>query len=387
MLDIPSHAVALSRPLALGSGSLRVAVKECIAVAGLPTRCGSPALQDSPPQAAHARVVEALLAAGCAILGTANMHELAFGVTGVNAFLGTPVNPNWPARIPGGSSSGSAALVAPGTCDFTVGTDTGGSVRMPACCCGVFGLKPTFGRIDRTGTLPAESSLDCIGPLAASAGMLARAMECLDPTFRRADAAGPFQLVRIEAEAAGDVAAAFAGALAGVATRPGLLPCMRPAYEAGLVVIDAEAGRAYGALAASGAPMDETVRARILQAVKSFSPGALERAEAVRRAFRAEVDRALESADALVLPTMPVVPPTLEEARDMRALIPLTALLRPFNLSGHPALTVPLRTAEGLPAGLQLVGRHGEDERLCAVAEWLARRIAGEPANLPGQDR
>lgn len=382
-LDSP----ALSRPLALGTGSLRVAVKECIAIAGLPTRCGSAAFEDSPAQVVHARVVEALLDSDCMIVGTANMHELAFGVTGVNTFLGTPVNPNWPTRIPGGSSSGSAALVASAECDFTIGTDTGGSVRMPACCCGVFGLKPTFGRIDRAGVLPAESSLDCVGPFAASAGMLTRAMACIDPTFRRADASGPFALVRIDVEAAVDVADAFFAALDGIAVRSTTLPGMQAAYEAGLVVINTEAARAYGALARSGAVIDETVRSRILQAMEAFSIEVLESAEAVRESFRAEVDRALDGADALVLPTMPVVPPTLEEARDMRALIPLTALVRPFNLSGHPALTMPIRTAEGLPSGLQIVGRHGEDERVCAVAEWLSSRIGGRQADSGGQDR
>lgn len=93
------------------------------------------------------------------------MHELAFGITGINHAFGTPINPKYPELIPGGSSSGSAAAVAAKQADFTLGTDTGGSIRMPAACCGVFGLKPTFGRVSRKGVYPPSSSLDCVGPL------------------------------------------------------------------------------------------------------------------------------------------------------------------------------------------------------------------------------
>ncbi len=111
---VPKSDPAMTRTLALGSGGLSVAVKECLDIAGLTTRCGSAALADMPPVEKHAQVVTRLLDADCRIIGTANMHELAFGVTGINVYLGTPVNPNWPDRIPGGSSSGSAVLVARG---------------------------------------------------------------------------------------------------------------------------------------------------------------------------------------------------------------------------------------------------------------------------------
>ena len=373
---------ALSRPLQIGGNGLKVAVKECLGIKGIPTRCGSPVFAENPSETENATVVDSLIAAGCAIIGTANMHELAFGVTGINRFLGTPLNPRWPDRIPGGSSSGAASLVASASCDFAVGTDTGGSVRMPACCCGVFGMKPTFGRISRKGAVPATTSLDCIGPLAGSAELLTQAMECMDPSFRREEPAGPFRIVNIDVRSESRIAQAFAAAMGGLTVSSSRLDGLDSAYDAGLVVINAEIADTFGEIARHGDGMDEAVRGRILSAAEQFSPDALDRAEQVRAVFRREVDDALQGFDALALPTMPVVPPTLDQAGDMRALLPLTAFVRPFNLSGHPAITVPIRTSDGLPAGIQLVGRFQEDARLCAVAEWLVRQMAARPQNV-----
>lgn len=161
--------------LDIGAHGVQVMVKECLGIAGLATRCGSQAFADAPAETAHSAIVERLIGAGAQIIGRVTMHELAFGVTGRNDFAGTAPNPNWPDRIVGGSSSGTAAAVAAGLCDFAVGTDTGGSIRQPACCNGVFGLKPSFGAIDCTGAIPRASSLDVIGPMAASADMLAKA--------------------------------------------------------------------------------------------------------------------------------------------------------------------------------------------------------------------
>lgn len=142
----------------LGEGELTFAVKDSLDIAGFPTHAGSPVLQDAPPAVRHAAVVEALLDNGCQLRGKTTLHELAFGVTGINPHSGTPRNTHYPQLIPGGSSSGSAAVVAAGEVDFAVGTDTGGSVRMPAACCGVVGLKPSFGRLSRAGVMPTESS-------------------------------------------------------------------------------------------------------------------------------------------------------------------------------------------------------------------------------------
>ncbi|WP_240453861.1 amidase [Chachezhania antarctica] len=361
----------MTRSLDLGTpGGLTVAVKECLAIEGLPTRAGSAAFEDAPAATAHATVVTQLISSGCHLTGRANMHELAFGMTGANAHCGTPLNPNWPDRIPGGSSSGSAVLVAAGEVEFAVGTDTGGSVRQPAACCGVYGLKPTFGRISRAGALPVGSSLDCIGPFARNTEMLARAMEAMDPTFTALPARmGRLAAVTVTADA--EVAEAFRKATGTLAVaQPVTLPHLEDAFHAGMTVISAELATEFGALVLSNATLGADVRARILKGCE-VTTADLAEAEAIRAVFTAEVDAALETVDALLLPTLPSVPPTWDQAEDPAAIPPLTRFVRPFNLSGHPALTIPILTDAGLPAGLQLVARKGADALLCALARGI----------------
>ncbi|SLN59951.1 Glutamyl-tRNA(Gln) amidotransferase subunit A [Aquimixticola soesokkakensis] len=377
MPQIVTDPQTITRRLALGGEAPRVLIKECLGVQGVATRCGSHAFEDAPVETAHSAIVARLLEQGCAIEGTVTMHELAFGVSGVNAYAGTALNPTWPDRIPGGSSSGAAAAVAAGLCDFAVGTDTGGSIRQPACCCGTFGLKPTFGSVDRRGAIPRASTLDCIGPLAATAPMLTKAASLMIPAFEPV-VLEDFSLNGVAVAAEPDVLAAVERALEPWDVPYVALPSLEAAFNAGLVLINAEIANEFGHLARSNATLGADVKTRILAAL-AVTDAQVDQAEAVRARFCDEVDAALARVDALVLPTMPCVPPTLDEARDPQSLIPLTSLVRPFNLSGHPALTIPLRTAEGLAAGLQLVGRKGEDARLCAVAERLARHLA-DPA-------
>lgn len=370
---IPSQTI-LTNALSIGSDGPRVMVKECLGIAGLPTRCGSAAFADAPAETQHSAIVLRLLEQGAQITGTVTMHELAFGVSGVNAFAGTAPNPAWPDRIPGGSSSGSAAAVAAGLCEFAVGTDTGGSIRQPACCCGVFGLKPTFGAISRAGAVPRGSSLDVIGPFAASAAMLTKAAQMMIEGFTPTNIELP-RLARVNVPAEPDIVSALDNALTGLQTPLVSLSLFEDAFHAGLTVINHEIAQEFGQLARSDASLGADVKARILAALAT-TDAQLAEAERVRAKFTAEVDAALKGFDALVLPTMPCVPPTLAQAQDPRALISLTALVRPFNLSGHPAVTLPLRTESGLPAGLQLVAKKGDDARLCALAETLADRLS-----------
>lgn len=368
---------ALTRKLELGENGLRVAIKECLAIAGLSTRCGSAALADTAVQAEHSAVVSNLLESGCRIIGTANMHELAFGVTGINQYLGTPINPKWPDRIPGGSSSGSAVITAQGACDFAVGTDTGGSVRMPAACCGVFGMKPTFNRISRLGAIPADTSLDCIGPITRSAAMMSKAMAAIDPGFRAQKltnapriAAMSFEAQELDAR----VQASYQNCLDQVEYHDIVVDSMESAYKAALSIINREVFLAFGELAKASQDMGDDVRDRIL-AAGQVSDQQVGEAEAIRGLFSREIDAALSEADILILPTFPVVPPLLTQAQDMQSIVPLTRFLRPFNLSGHPAMTLPILTDDGLPAGLQIVAAKGCDEQLCATAEWLTATI------------
>ncbi len=362
--------------LQLGGDGPRVAIKDSIDVQGTVTGMGSRCFAAAAPAARHAVVVQRLLEAGCRIVGKTNLHELAYGVTGINAFTGTPRNPRAPERIPGGSSSGSAVAVALQRVDFAVGTDTGGSIRIPAACCGVFGLKPTYGRINRRGVLPAASSLDCVGVFARDPAMLERAMAACDPSFTPRAAPPSLRLGRVEVACAPSVAAAVDAALAAAGVRPRRvdLPTLTTAFDASLQILAAENWAAFGRLSLADC-LGADVRAR-LRAAREISAEQLAAAEATRRAFKAEVDAALAGVDALVLPTLPVEPPTLAAAGDPPASLGLTTLVRPFNLSGHPALSLPVTAAPAAPVGLQLVGRMGEEALLCALAAVLSESLA-----------
>jgi amidase len=374
MSDAAATAIFV-RKLALGGDGLRVGVKDSIDIAGYPTQAASATLRDAPAAVRHAAVVQSLLDGGCRIVGKTNMHELAYGVTGINHFTGTPPNPHYPDRVPGGSSSGSAVAVAAGLVDFAIGTDTGGSIRIPAACCGVYGLKPTYGRVSRAGAHPATSSLDCIGPFAGDPSMLERAMALIDPTFipEPPPVTARVGLVAVDADPAITAAVERSLSRSGFTVLARQLPSLAAAYTAALHLVAAETLAGFGHLLASAA-MGTDVRARLL-AARELSAADIATAERCRAQFRAEVDAALEGIDALALPTMPVFPPDLEAAGDARAALSMTALVRPFNLSGHPALTIPLEPRAPLPAALQLVGRWGADAALCA----LAHRIIADP--------
>ncbi len=364
----------------LGGSGPAVAVKDSIDIAGFPTRMGSACLADAPPAARHAAVVQSLLAAGCRVVGKTNMHELAYGVTGINRCCGTPVNPRAAGRVPGGSSSGSAVAVAAGLVDFALGNDTGGSIRIPAACCGVYGLKPSFGRVSRTGVLPVSSTLDCVGPLAREVPMIERAMTMMDGSFRPQQAPARAVVGWLELLPQPPVGTAARAALsqADLTIRCVSLPAFAAAYGAALTLVGAETWAAFGHLG-DCAQLGADVRTR-LRAARAISPADVAAAESVRSAFRAEVDALLGELDALALPTLPDVPLTLAAAADAAAALRLSACVRQFNLSGHPAITLPI-DVEGLPAGLQLVGRIGGDEALCALARTIAAQLcaAGKP--------
>ncbi|NIZ12119.1 amidase [Phaeobacter sp. HF9A] len=372
MTALTDQYSALLGPLELGAeGGLSVVVKDCIDIAGQVTASGSAALRDQPPADSHAQVVEALLGSGARIIGKAKMHELAYGMTGINAGFGTPVNPRWPDRIPGGSSSGSAVAVAAGLCDAAIGTDTGGSVRQPAICCGVYGIKPSFGRISRKGCHPAKSSLDCVGVFGRSPAMLTRMMAAMDPEFTPEPLTRAPRLARVQAR---DLDPAVGEPLvygmmeglpeAGYVQLPGL----EDAFDAAMTIIGVETYAACYRLLADPRLGDD-VRARIA-AAGEITSAQLVQAEEIRVSFTAEVDAALAKVDALITPALPMVPPLLSEAAEPSKVLPLTRFLRPFNLSGHPAIVLPVKAE--VPLGLQIIGRKGEDARLCAIAEWMA---------------
>ncbi|CFB61383.1 amidase [Pandoraea communis] len=339
---------------------------------------GSRAFASDSPAASHAEIVDLLIDANWRIVGKANMHELAFGMTGINDYAGTPTNPQGEELIPGGSSSGSAAAVGRGLAQAAIGTDTGGSIRGPASCCGVIGLKPTFGRVSRIGVLPMESSLDCVGPFARSMSVITDVMSAIAPNFdsnaadfKRVNAAGVrVGMVRAQADSAITSAIKTTIYESGLAHAELDLLKISDAFNAGLTVINAETWLAFGHLCGK-ALLGPDIEARLLSASRE-SPSSIAAAEVVRKVFTAEVDNALDQFDVLVLPTMPAPPITLNAARGGASVIGLSSLIRPFNLSGHPAISIPVPVfGHVVLAGLQVVGRRGADERICAIAQLL----------------
>lgn len=364
----------LTSILNMGQGGKRVVVKDTIDIAGAPTQAASAALAEAAPASAHAEIISRTLQAGYHIVGKANLHELAFGMTGVNGWTGTPENPNYPELIPGGSSSGSAAAVAAGLADIGIGTDTGGSIRVPAACCGVYGLKPTFGRLSRNGVMPTASSLDCVGPLTANLQDLIDFMGAVDPNFslRAAGSMDTLGVVRVNAESA--ILDGLENLLShSVARRMEVaLPLMDEAFQAAMTVINRETYRACEGLMSTGKLGDDIERR--LSAAASTSDRELAAAEQVRHAFTAEVDTLLTRYDYLVLPTLPHFPMTVCEALAGQQDLNISLFARPFNLSGHPALSIPLPPRQGLPVSMQVIGRRGDDAGVCRAGWQLVHR-------------
>lgn len=356
----------------LGEGELRFAVKDTLDIAGFRTRAGCRALATVPVAQRHANVVETLLGKHCVLTGKTTLHELAFGVTGINPWSGTPVNPRFPALIPGGSSSGSAVVVAAGEVDFSLGTDTGGSVRMPAACCGVLGFKPGYGVLSRKGVLPANSSLDCVGIFAREPAVLRQVLTNLsipvDEPLTALPAVGFVQAAIPEI----DALILHSLEQMDVHPHPCELPLLGDAHRAGLAIISHENWQAFNPLLASDA-VSADVASRI-RAGKDVDAASLAAAENVRVQFTTQVDMLLEQTPLLVLATLPELPPTLQEAEDPLSVVNLTRLVRPFNLSGHPALTLPIGELHGRPVALQLVVAKGRDGLLIQAAEWFMRR-------------
>jgi amidase len=367
---------ALSLPLALGSGPLRAVIKDNFDVAGLPTSCGSERFSKLHPAKSNAETVGALLERNVRIVGRARMHELAYGVTGVNSWSGTPTNPVDAMLIPGGSSSGSAVAVASGLADFALGTDTGGSVRVPAACCGIIGLKTTFGRVSRKGVVPNNSSLDCVGVFASDFAMIDRAMDCIAPDYI-AGTLGNFQSIGVASvNADADVQEAFETAVnaAGLPTDRVVIPTIEAAFTAGLTIMAAEMWEEFGWLAPDYDGVGSDVAER-LQRASQVDSGALRAARDVAETFALEIDSLLGSAGFLLLPTLPSPPPTLKVAEDPLAQLKITQLVRPFNVSGHPAISFPVSLGVGKSTNLQVVGRRGSDAELCTFASRLSSRI------------
>jgi amidase len=351
-----------------GSGP-RLAVKDLIDVAGVPTTAGCKAVAETAePAPTDAPCLAGARAAGAVIVGKVNLYELAFGASGRNVWYGTPVNPLDPALLPGGSSSGSAAAVGEGSADLAYGSDTGGSVRIPAAFCGLAGLKTTYGRISLDGVWPLAPSFDTVGPLARDVAGLAAAMALLEPGFAVAPST-TFRIGRIrppaeEADPRIDAAVDAALAQSGVEVVELSLPDWQEARTHSRSLLESEAAAVNARLTADPANDDKIgaeVRAR-LEAGAQITESEIVAARAFRPGWRAQWEALFAEVDAVALPTMAFYAPPVADER----LYPFTQLTVPVNLAGLPALALPVPSEHRLPASLQLVGPMGSEERLLA---------------------
>ncbi len=344
-----------------------VAVKDLIDMAGLPTTCASrPVTERATAAATDACCVASVRANGGRIVGKTNLHELAFGGTGINEFTGTPVNPLDPSRIPGGSSSGSAVAVATGEADIALGTDTGGSIRTPSACCGIVGLKTTKGRLPLDGIHPLAPTLDVVGPMATTVDGVARGMALLEAGFRPTDRPAPmlgrFLLPGANPEIEDAIDRALA--IAELQVEPTDLPGWMDAYDAATVIAFVEALEVNAELFRDHADqLDPAVRARFERST-TFTTAQMQAARTIARQWRVEVDRALDRTPVIALVGMTDAPPPLADPLSVDTRLPNVGL----NLSGHPAIVLPVGRPGQLPASLQLFGHHHSEELLVRTA-------------------
>jgi aspartyl-tRNA(Asn)/glutamyl-tRNA(Gln) amidotransferase subunit A len=366
-----------------------ISLKDLIDQQGVRTSAGSLVRKDHVATQ-DAVVTARLRAAGAVFVGKTNLHEFAFGTTSEDSGFGLIRNPHDPSRSPGGSSGGSAAAVASGMSLGTVGTDTGGSIRIPAAACGVVGLKPEWGHVSASGVVPLSRQLDHVGPLAASV----------------ADAWLLFNAMQPESEQIGDQLDAASlkglrlGRLSGyffdrldADVERGVLEAIERLQQRGARVVDVHVPHAndiaaiylhlvfgdaaeYHARTLASRPHDYTTPVRLrLEMARYVLAEDYIRALRGKSVIAREVDRALNGVDALVLPALAVPAPPLgavtmpvKGGSDMVRTLMLRCS-QPFNLSGHPAISIPCgRTGDGLPIGLQLVGHKGRTPALVQAA-------------------
>jgi amidase len=381
--DLPAPiAGAAQGPLA----GLTVAVKDMYDIAGTRTGGGNPDWLDAhPPAAAHAAVVRRLLERGATVIGKTVCDEFFFSVTGANAHYGTPINPRAPGRLPGGSSSGSAAAAAAGACDFALGSDTGGSVRVPAAFCGLYGIRPTHGRIDMTGAMPMAPSFDVPGWFASGPGVFRRVGEVLlDAGGVRAKLRKLIILDDAFAEADAEVARLLRAAIEAMArdlpeqVHDAVAPHgLDPWRESFRVIQAREIWSIYGQFVEKYQPkFGPGIRER-MEFASTVSERDADMARQEQKRARERICSLVEPGTLLALPTSPCIAPRIETGAEALEsfrvrVMRLTCLA---GLSGLPQVTLPVSSISGCPIGLSFIGWHGADEALLDLAVKLARHV------------
>jgi aspartyl-tRNA(Asn)/glutamyl-tRNA(Gln) amidotransferase subunit A len=370
-----------------------VNIKDLFDVAGEPTRAGSKILGDeAPPAAADAPVVRRLRAGGAVIVAKTNMTEFALGAIGANPHFGTPGNPRDRARVPGGSSSGAAVTVGDGIAEIAIGSDTGGSVRIPAALCGIVGFKPSRQRVPTAGAFPLSTTLDSIGPPANSVSDCAKAdavmagedfapLEATPLAGLRFGIAQGFPLENLDTT----VAAAFAAATerleqAGVRLTRETVPLldeMRQVNAYGGIVQPEACAIHRDRLKRRAADIDPNIRVRIERGCAMSAADYIGMLYARERLVRA-MDRRLAGLDALIMPTAGIVAPTIAEVADPEIFAARNAmLLRNTSIGNFFDLCgVSLPLPAPLPVGLMLLARNGHDHPLLRIAAAVEKLFA-----------
>jgi aspartyl-tRNA(Asn)/glutamyl-tRNA(Gln) amidotransferase subunit A len=388
-----ARADALDREIAAGRirGPLHgipVVHKDCLYTAGVRTTGGSRIFADFVPDR-DAATVARLDRAGAVTVGKAGMHELAYGVTSNNPHFGAVRNPRDTGRIPGGSSGGSAAAIAAGMALGATGTDTGGSIRIPASFCGVVGLKPTYDRVDRAGVMPLSVTLDHVGPMAGTvrdvALMFGALAEGTDDNATELQISGLrigvpenyfFDSLDAEVAAAVRAVARMAETL-GARIAPVRLPDVEALNVVGRVIQLSEASAIFERHLARRGDFGTDVLALIEQG-RLIPATDYVNAQRVRRVLAREFAKVWAEVDCLIAPVTPVLPPLIGEmsvainnvSEDVR--IACTRLARPINVLGWPALALPCgRSKSGLPIGMQLIGAPGREDLLLGLGEQV----------------
>jgi aspartyl-tRNA(Asn)/glutamyl-tRNA(Gln) amidotransferase subunit A len=388
-----ARAQELDRELAGGfdRGPLHgipIAHKDLMWTKGVRTTSGSKIFAGFVP-GQDAAVVEKLDEAGAVTVGKAGLHELAYGITSDNPHFGTIRNPRNPEHLPGGSSGGSGVAVATGMAFVATGTDTGGSIRVPASFCGVAGLKPTYGLVDRSRVQPLGLSLDHVGPLARTVDDVRIALDAMSDSGRRKPAPASIAEIRVglpenfyfdtvapEVKAA-VLSAAHRAEELGARVIPVQVPDVEALNRAGLVILLSEAAAVHQAHRQRRGDFGSDVLALLDQG--SLIPAAdYVNAQRLRKLLLTEFHSLFRGIDCLLTPTTPITAPRIGQteitldgvAHDTRMLT--TRLVRGFNVLGFPALSIPCgASAEGLPIGLQIIGRPFEEDLLLMLGEAL----------------
>jgi len=360
----------LARPEEPRAGT-PVAVKDLLDTAGLTTTYGSALFVDHVP-AESADSVRRLEAAGYAVAGKTNLHEFAYGISSQNPHFGTVPNPAFPGRLAGGSSGGSAAAVAAGDVDLALGTDSAGSIRIPAAWCGVVGFKPSYGLVPADGCFPLAPSFDVVGPIASTVEGCEELMRALVPNFPRSNLSQALSELEVGVawldEAEPDVRAGVAAAAEHFPRRRGVELPFAPANRADFM---REAADVHRALFPGNEELyGENVRGKIERCLEVTDPEA-DAAAREREEYRERVEEALAGVDLLVTPSVPFVAPPAD-VDELAIRGPGTAFTYPFSALGWPALA--------LPPYVQLAAPPGQDALVLAAGKLLASLIRGRAA-------